>query len=49
MKARDVVLMVSSVLVASAILKAFPKAKAFVAAHSITVRAADGTPLYDAI
>jgi hypothetical protein len=49
MKARDAVLMVASMLVASAILKAFPAMKNFVAAHSITVRDAKGNTLYDAI
>lgn len=49
MKAREVVLMVASMLVASVILKAFPTMKTFVASHSITVRDAKGNPLYDAI
>lgn len=49
MKGREVVLMVASMLVASAILKAIPALKLFVASHSITVRTASGTPLYDAI
>lgn len=49
MKAREVVLMVASMLVASAILKAFPTLRTFVASHSITVRDANGAALYDAI
>jgi hypothetical protein len=49
MKARELVLMLTSVVVASLILKAFPTLKAFVASNSITVRDAKGTPLYDAI
>ena len=49
MKPREAVLMLASVLVASAILKAFPSVRAFVASNSITVRDRAGTPLFDAI
>ncbi|MGZ4837639.1 MAG: hypothetical protein ACXVZR_03755 [Terriglobales bacterium] len=49
MNARKAVLMLSSVVVASLILKACPKLKAFVAAHSITVKDTSGRALYDAI
>ena len=49
MKPREVVLMLASVLVASAVLKAFPSVRAFVASNSITVKDAAGRPLFDAI
>lgn len=49
MKARKAVLMLASVLVMAAMLKAFPKLRAFVASNSITVRDKAGNSLYDAI
>lgn len=49
MNPRGAILMIAGVLVAGAVLKAFPALRAFVAANSLAVRDNAGNSLYDAI